>query len=97
MFGTRVINYRGKNFEQSAAVKFCCKVEFKTAKMWEMFVKVFGGSSVLCATVFQWHSRFAAGEESIEDAEQSGRLETVKMNENIARVAAVLKDDWQLF
>ncbi len=68
-------------------------MEFKTAKMWETFVKVFGGSSVLYATVFQWHSGFAAGEESIEDAELSGRLETEKINENIARVAAVLKDD----
>ncbi len=59
----------------------------------EMFVKVFGGLSVLCAMIFQWYSQFVAGEETIGDAEQSGRLETAKMNENSARVAAVLKDD----
>ncbi len=46
--------------------------------MWEMFVKVFGDSFVLLATVFQWHSQFAAGEESIEDAEQSGKPGTTK-------------------
>ncbi len=43
--------------------------------------------------VFRWHSRFLVGEESIEDAEQSGRLETMKTNENITRVTTVLKDD----
>ncbi len=56
-----------KNFERRAAVKFCCKVGFTAAKTWEMFVKVFGDSSVLRVTVFLWHSRFAAGEESIGD------------------------------
>ncbi len=61
------------NFEQRAATKFCCKVGFMAAKMWEKFVKAFGDSSVLRATVFRWHSRFAAGEESTEDAEWSGR------------------------
>ncbi len=71
MFGTRVINYHRKNFEQRAMIKFCCKVRFTTAKMWEMFVKAFGDSSVSHATVFQWHSQFAAGEESIEDTKRS--------------------------
>ncbi len=61
--------------------------------MWEMFVKVFGDSSVSRATTFRWHSRFAVAEESIKDAEQSGRLGTMKTNENVARVATVLKDD----
>ncbi len=34
-----------------------------------------------------------AGEESIENAEWSERLETTKTNENITRVTAVLKDN----
>ncbi len=55
MFGTRVINYHGKNVE-CAAIKFCCKVGFMAEKMWEMFVKAFGDSCVLCAMVFRWHS-----------------------------------------
>ncbi len=92
MFGTLKLPWK-KNFEQRATIKLCCKAGFTAAKMWEMFVKVFGDSSVFCATVFRWHSRFAASDESIEDAEWSRRPETMKMNENIARVAAVLKDD----
>ncbi len=36
-----------KNCEQLAAIKFCYKVVFTAAKMWEMFVKAFGDSSVL--------------------------------------------------
>ncbi len=51
MFGTRAINYHGKNFE--LLIKFCCEVRFTAAKMWEMFVKAFGDSSVSCATVFR--------------------------------------------
>ncbi len=45
------------------------------------------------AMVFRRHSPFAVGEESIEDAERSGRLKPTKMNENIAQVATVLEDD----
>ncbi len=82
-----------KYFEQRAAIKFCHKAEFTAMKMWEMFVKVFGDLSVPRATVFRWHSLFVADEESIEDAEQRGRLGTTKKNKNIARAAAVLKDD----
>ncbi len=91
-FSTRVINYHGKNFEQRAVIK-CCKAGFTVAKMREMLVKVFGDSSVWRATVFRSHSRFAAGKESIEDTERNGRLGTMKTIENIARVAAVLKDN----
>ncbi len=92
MFRTRVINYNGKNFEQRTAIKFCCKAVFTDAKMWETFVKVFSNSSVSCAMVFRWHSQLAASEESVEDAERSGRPGTMKMKENITRLAAVLKD-----
>ncbi len=40
-FGTRVINYHRKKFEQRAPTKFCCKAGFTAVKMWEMFVKGF--------------------------------------------------------
>ncbi len=83
MCGTRIINYLGKNFEQHDAIKFLCKAGFMAAKMWEMFVKAFGDSSLSHAMVFRCHRRFVAGEESIEDAEWSGRPGTTKTNENI--------------
>ncbi len=35
-----------KNCGQYAKIKFCCKAGFTAAKMWEMFVKVFG--DLLC-------------------------------------------------
>ncbi len=82
-----------KYFEQRAVIKFCHKAEFTAMKMWEMFVNMFGDLSVPCATIFRWHSLFVADEESIEDAEQRGRLGTTKTNKNIARVTAVLKND----
>ncbi len=66
---------------------------FRAVKVWETFLKAFGDSSVSGATLFRWHSQFVAGKELIEDAEWSGRLGTMKMNKNIARVGAVLKDD----
>ncbi len=62
-----------KNFEQCTAIRFCCKAEFTAAKKWEMFVEAFGDSSVLRATVLQWHGLFVVGEESIEEAEQNGK------------------------
>ncbi len=60
-----------------------------------MFVKALGDSSMLRVALLQWHSRFVVGAESIKDAEQSGRPGTKKTNENIARVAAVLKDNYR--
>ncbi len=79
-----------KNFEQHAAIKFCCKAGFTAVKRWEMFVKAFGDSSVSRAMVFRWHSRFAASKESIEDAEWSGRPGTMKTNKKTSLM-------WQLF
>ncbi len=67
-----------KNLEQRATIKFGCKERFTAAKMWEMFVKALGDSSVSYTTVFQWHSQFEVGEESIEDVKWSGRLATTK-------------------
>ncbi len=67
IFGTRVINYRGKNFEQCTEIKFCCKAGFTAVKTWEMFVKALGNSSVLCAMIFRWCSWFAVAEESVEN------------------------------
>ncbi len=45
------------------------------------------------AMLFQWHSRFVVGQESIEDTGWSGRAGTMKMNENIAQMTAVFKDN----
>ncbi len=61
--------------------------------MWEMFVKAFSDLSMSCATVFQWHNQFAVGEESIEVPEQSGGPGIAETNEDIARVATVLKNN----
>ncbi len=55
--------------------------------------KILNNVSVSRATVFQWHSRFVAGEKSNEDTEWSRRQGTTRTNENITRVGAVLKDD----
>ncbi len=66
-----------KNFEL-VAIKFCYKTGFMAAKMWEMFVKAFGDSSVLRATIFRLLSWFVVGEESIKDAERSRRPRTKK-------------------
>ncbi len=51
-------------------------------------VKVFGDSFVSRATVFRWQSQFVVDEELIEDEHWK-----IGNNENMAQVAAVLKDD----
>ncbi len=78
---------------ERVAIRFYCKAGFTVAKMWEIFVKAFGDSSASCAAVFRWHSQFAAEEESFENTEWSGRLGATKINKNVARVAAALKDN----
>ncbi len=92
-----VINCNGKTIEQGAVIRFCWKAGFNATKTFEMVRKVNGESAVHRATVFHWYNAFSEGRESIYDGQRSRRPMTIRMRENIARIADILKEDRRSF
>jgi hypothetical protein len=43
--------------------------------------------------VFQWHSRFKAGQVSVEDDERSGRPGTSKTTENVEKIREIIHEN----
>lgn len=81
-----------KNSEQRVAIKFCFKAGKNVTETFEMLKVAYGRSVMSRTNVFRWYSQISSGKESIEDEERSDRPCTTKTDDNIARVAAVLKD-----
>lgn len=50
----------------------------------------YGESATSCTTVLRWHSQFSTGRESFDYEQRIKALSTKKMDENIARVIAIL-------
>jgi transposase len=59
----------------------------------EMLCEAFGEHSLSQTAVFEWHSRFKAGQLSVEDDEQSGRPSTSKTTENVEKVREIIHED----
>jgi hypothetical protein len=58
--------------EQCVSIKFCVKLGKSTTEAIEMLRRAFGEHSLSQTAVFEWHSRFKAGQVSVEDGERSG-------------------------
>jgi hypothetical protein len=69
--------------ERRVRIKFCMKLGKSAIKTREMFHEAFGEHTLSRTTVFQWHSRFKAGQVSAEDDKRSGRPSTNKIIENV--------------
>jgi hypothetical protein len=52
----------------------------------EMLRETFGEHSLSRTAVFEWHSRFKAGQVSVKDDERSGRPSTTKTTENVEKI-----------
>ena len=79
--------------EQRACIKFCVRLDKTAVETLDMIRKAFGDLSLGRSTVFEWHARFKAGRESIEDDERSGRPATSKIHENVEKVRELVLED----
>ena len=61
-----------------------------------MLVQVHGDSAMKKTAVYKWAKRFAEGRESVTDEERSGRPETSRTEENIAKVHQILRENCRL-
>ena len=72
---------------------FCIKHHEKAKETYEQLKKAHGDQALFCAQVFQWHKEFLEGQVRAEDEPCSRRLVTVRMDENVERVRALIKSD----
>ncbi|XP_011882500.1 PREDICTED: putative uncharacterized protein FLJ37770 [Vollenhovia emeryi] len=75
-----------KNLEQRYAIKFCVKLG-KTATETLGMIK---DAVMSRSTVFEWHKLFREGRELVEDDQRVGRPSTSRIDENVAKVKALL-------
>jgi hypothetical protein len=71
--------------ERRLRIKFCAKLGKSATETLEMFRVAFREQSLSWSAVFEWHSRFKAGQVSVEDDERSGGPTTSKTIENVQK------------
>jgi hypothetical protein len=69
------------------------KLGKSATKTLEMLHEVFGEYSLSQKAVFESHSRFNAGQVSVEENERSGRLSNSKTTENVEKVRELIHED----
>jgi hypothetical protein len=72
--------------EQRVCIKFCVKLCKSATNTLQMLQEAFGEYSLSRTAVFEWHSRFKAGQVSLEDDECSGQPSTNKTTENVYKI-----------
>jgi ATP-dependent Zn protease len=58
----------------------------------EMLREAFGEHSLSRTVVFEWHSRFKAGQVSVEDNDHSGQPSTGKTTENVEKIRQLINE-----
>ena len=61
-----------------------------------MLVQVYGDSAMKKTAVYKWGKRFSEGRESVTDEERSGRPATSRIQENIAKVRQMVRENRRL-
>lgn len=57
---------------------------------------MFGDEAMSRAQVFRWHKEFKNGREGVEDEPRSGRAVEVRIDNNVQRVQALVRQDRRL-
>ncbi|XP_054708838.1 protein GVQW3-like [Uloborus diversus] len=79
--------------EQRANIKFCFKLGKSATETFELMKTVYGSEVLSRNNVFKWYARFRDGRDSLEDDPRLGHLVTVRNDENIEKVAEILRND----
>jgi transposase len=79
--------------EQIAAIKFCVKLKKTATETFELLKSVNGEECLSRTSVFEWHIRFKAGRESLQDVERKGRPSTSRTEESTEVIQKCLAED----
>jgi hypothetical protein len=73
--------------KQHICIKFCLKLSKFATETLETLREGFGEHFLRRTAVFECHSRFKAGQVSVEDDEHSGQPGTSKTIENVEKIS----------
>ena len=74
-------------FEQSANIKFMCRLGKSASETLSALQQVYGDTAVKKSAVYDWFSQFKNGQEKLEDDQRSGRPSTSRTVEVIGKSA----------
>ncbi|GFT06949.1 protein GVQW3 [Trichonephila clavipes] len=82
--------------EQRIVVKFHFKLGKTATETYNLLKEVYGGECLSRARVFEWFKRFKDGRQDVEDDSRPGRPSTSKTDENVEKVASLIRSNRRL-
>ncbi|GFS78965.1 protein GVQW3 [Trichonephila clavipes] len=82
--------------EQRIVVKFHFKLGKTTTETYNLLKEVYGSECLSRAQVFEWFKHFKDGRQDVEDDSRPGRPSTSKTEENVEKVASLIRSDRRL-
>ena len=79
--------------ERRVAIKCCFKAGLSGTETLVLVQKAYGNGALIWSKVFRWYSRFRDGRELVDDDERGGCPKLTQIEENIAAVADLVKND----
>jgi hypothetical protein len=80
-------------FKHHVCIKCCVKLSKSATETLEMLREAFGEHFLSWTAVFEWHSRFKAGQVSAEYDKCSRQLTTSKKTENVEKIQELHCED----
>jgi hypothetical protein len=87
-----ILSVMDGKIKQCVCMKFCVKLGKSATKTPEMLHEAFGEHSLSWTVVFECHSRFKAGQVSVED-KLSGQPSISKTTENVEQIRELIHED----
>jgi len=85
-----------RSLEQRYAINFCAQLGKSGSETLQLLRTAYGDGVLSSAQVLRWHKAFKDRRESVEDEQHAGRPSTLRTENNVARVKAVLDKDQHL-
>ena len=84
------------NVEQRVNIKFLTKLGKSATETYNLLTEVYGDQCLSRTQVFEWFKKFKEGREDVGDDPKSGRPSTAKTQENVEKVARIVRGDHRL-
>ena len=81
------------NVEQRVNIKFLIKLGKSATETYSLLTEVYGDQCLSHTQVFEWFKKFKEGREYVGDDPKSGHPSTAKTQENVEKVARIVRGD----
>ncbi|GFX18014.1 ADAMTS-like protein 3 [Trichonephila clavipes] len=82
--------------QQRIVVKFHFKLGKTATESYNLLKEVYASECLSRARLFEWYKRFKDGQQDVEDDSRPGRPSTSKTDENVEKVASLIRSDRRL-